>query len=204
MRRVLGCLLALVACDGGGDKDDGPTGDSTPYTFDCDVSEPRDLADPFLELVGREHACEDAPQYVPSVPWATSYFVGEFHYDDCGNLRGTETWVLYANPTWEDLGGHDCRVVWNVDGLATSNGGDDLTLQVAAVVDSAETTCGDIVNGAGENFMDFVDASYNESYQLSRIGRDATFFFTGGQEFGRGEANDNHSTYVSDMQCNAF
>lgn len=203
--RWLGGALLLVGCHGG-DKDGTPTDGTTPYTFDCEVSQKDDLDDPFAGIEGREHACEDAPQYVPSVPWATTYFVGEFHYDDCGNLRGKETWVLYANETWSENGGHDCQVVWDVDGTATPDSGDDLTLQVAAVLNAAETTCGDIVNGAGENFLDprFVDATYNESYQLARVGDAATFFFTGGAEFGRGQANDNHSTYLSDMNCKAF
>jgi hypothetical protein len=209
MRRVLGWTLAvLVACnrndkDAVGDDDDDDD-DDTSYTFDCAVSEPYDLPDPFAPIEGNEHACEDAQYYNPALAVASAYFVGEFHYDDCGNVRGQETWLLYANPRWVELGGHDCQVVWRLDGTATPGAGDDLILDIAAVVDSAATTCGDIVNGAGENFMDFVDASYNESYQLSRVGGDATFFFTGGAEFGRGKANANHSNYASSLQCPTF
>lgn len=203
MRRALVVGWVLWGCR---DREEPGTTPETPYTFDCEVSEADDLGDPFAGIVGNEHACEEAPMYVPSVPWATSYFVGTFHYDDCGNLRGKETWVLYANDTWEDLGGHDCRVVWDVDGTALPSGGDDLLLEVDAVMNSAETTCGDIENGAGEQFLDedFVPPTYQEAYQLSRIGREATFFFQGGDEFGRGEANDNHSTYLSERNCMAF
>lgn len=207
MRATLWLGLSLVvACNkdkGAGDDDDDDT-TTLPYTFDCPVSERYDLADPFDAIEGIEHDCETRPEYIDSVPTATSFFVGEFHYDDCGNLHGQEHWILYANPRWVELGGHDCEVVYDVDGAATPAGGDDVTLELSAVLNAPGTTCDDIVNGAGEYFMDFVDPTFTVSYDVAVVGSEATFFFTGGSELGRGEANANHSNYVTDVQCKLF
>lgn len=205
MRRVL-VVATLAACTGDGKGGDhtGVDDPLTSYTFDCAVSEPYTLADPFDGLAGNEYACEDQPYYNPNVPYSTTYFVGEFHYDDCGNLRGKETVLFHANQTWVDLGGHDCRIVYSIDGLATPSGGGGATLDIAGVVDAAETTCGDIQNSYGEEFLDGFEASFNVQYEVSTIGGEATFFFPSGDELGRGEANANHSNYLSAFQCMAF
>ena len=51
-------------------------------------------------------------------PGATSYYLGEFEGGD-GTWLGTETWLLYANETWESDGQGDCEVVWDVSANET-------------------------------------------------------------------------------------
>src|SRR5688572_27703047 len=116
MSRIPFVAVAALACNADGkDGGDGGDGVETDYAFECDVTEAYDLPDPFAGIAGREHACEGT-LYFDELPAATGYFVGEFHFDDCGNLKGTETWRLYANDLWLENGGADCFFVWNLDG----------------------------------------------------------------------------------------
>lgn len=195
-RRALLLCLSVVACKNGGSTD------GTTYDFECEVGEPYDLADPFAALDGIEHQCESAVYYNPDVPTATSYFVGEFHSDDCGNVLGRETWVLYANPEWISRGGGDCRVVWDVIGSrAEAVNAGDYSISFSAAVNVAETTCLEDLYEAEMTF----DQSYD--VQVDATGGSTIYWVGGqldGQVLGRGNGNDNHVTYVSDVNCKLF
>lgn len=190
-------VVALAACNG---KDAGTTTDGTSYSFECEVSEPADLGDPFDPIDGEEHACEDAVYYNPDVPTATTYYVGEFHMDDCGTVMGRETWVLYPNDTWAELGGEQCRIVWAVSGLREDRvtiGNYSLNLTMTEIED--ESDCDDI-----PDFQDLYDPTFSVTYDVATAGDASTFYFMSGTVLGTGEANANHVTYTSEVNCKLF
>lgn len=192
----LSLLLLLVACKGGGATD------GTDYTFACEVSEPYDLPDPLSELSGVEHVCEDAAYYDPDVPTATSYFLGEFHLDDCGNLRGSETWILFANARWAETGGGDCRVVWDLTGArGEPQGVGDYSVSFTATVDPGRTDC------AEDLWEDEVTFDQTYDVRVDEAGASTVYWVGGaldGTVLGTGAGNGNHFTWVSDVSCKLF
>ncbi len=192
-----GAALALAACNG---KDAGETTDGTSYEFECEVSEPDDLGDPFAPIEGHERDCEDGAYYNPAVPTATTYFVGEFHMDDCGNVQGRETWVLHPNETWRNLGGKQCQVVWAVAGLREERVTvGNYSLNLTMVVDEAESDCDDI-----PDFEETYEQTFSVTYDVADAGGASTVYFLSGEVLGTGEANANHVTYTSGVNCKLF
>lgn len=192
--RWLVLAVALAACKG---KDGGPTDDTT-YPFECEVVDPYDLPDPWATVEGHEHDCEDQPLYDPDVPTATSYFVGEFHFDECGTVYGKETWVLYPNQRWLDTGGKQCQVVWSVTGTKEERVTiGNYSLNLGMTVDEAASDCTDIP------YFDYEDV-FAVVYDVAVQGDASTVYFTSGTVLGEGTANNNHVTYVSGMNCKLF
>ncbi|MCA9489545.1 MAG: hypothetical protein KC621_06465 [Myxococcales bacterium] len=193
---ALASAMALAACNGS-DKD-GTDGTDTSYTFECEVPDAYDLGDPMDAVDGHEHDCEDAVYYNPDVPTATSYFIGEFHFDECGTVFGKETWVLYPNQTWSDLGGHECQVVWRASGVKEERVAiGNYSLNLSMVIDEAETTCSDIKDFEYEETFTIV-------YDVVVQGGDSAVYFTSGTKLGEGRVNNNHVTYVSGVNCKLF
>jgi hypothetical protein len=212
MSRIPFVAVATLACNAGKDAGSDADGDGVPtdYTFECDVSEADDLPDPTDGITGQEHTCEDQPAYV-EVSGATAFYVGEFHFDDCGNVKGTETWLLYANPTWVENGGQDCVVVWDLDGTKVDrvNKG-DYSFDFAATIDLEATTC-DEVDGGYSDGEDLYAGSENFTmqYDVQVDGDRAQVFWANGgsldqQLLGEGAANGNHVTYLTDFTCPFF
>lgn len=191
----LALVTALAACNG---DDKGATDGSTSYTFECEVLDPYDLDDPMDEIVGHEADCEEGAYYNPDIPTATSYFVGEFHFDECGTVYGKETWILYPNDKWTELGGQQCQVVWSASGtkeerVALGN----YSLNLSMVVNEAETTCSAI-----DDFE--YDETFAVVYDVVVQGGDSAVYFVSGTKLGEGEVNASHVTYVSDVNCKLF
>ena len=196
-------ILLLCACTSGGnsvvDSADPTDTNAQPtppgYTFECELGERDDLPDIFAETSGREHECEGQPYYIPELGTATAFFLGEFHWDDCGNLQGREYWKLWSDDRLVELGLDDCQVVWKV----TGEKGPPVTqgtysLAFAANVVTSETTCPDS--------MLYYPGSFTVTYDVFEAGGATTFYFAdSGTLLGQGWGNDNHATYVSDLNC---
>ncbi|MCB9685879.1 MAG: hypothetical protein H6735_12630 [Alphaproteobacteria bacterium] len=192
----LALVVALAACNG--DDKDGTDTSGTSYTFECEVPDPYDLGDPMDTIVGHEADCEDGAYYNPDVPTATSYFIGEFHWDECGTVFGKEIWVLYPNDTWSDLGGRECQVVWRASGVKEERVSiGNYSLNLSMVVDEDATTCADIKDFEYEQAFTIV-------YDVVVQGSDSTVYFTSGTKLGEGSVNNNHVTYVSGVNCKLF
>lgn len=194
MMRAL-TLLALVGCGGASDTDpiDGEA---------CPVSGAA-LPDLFGELAGIDHACEDAPEYRPDVSTATSYWIGEFEIDDCDNVTGTETWVLFANPEWIENGGYDCQIVWSVSGTRhepTQKG--DYGLTLTATVDELRSDCPE---DASSTPIYVGDTEMALAYDVAVSGDTSVVTFAGsGNLVGEGHANGGRVSYLSDLFCLLF
>ena len=186
-------LTFVAACSGGGGGDGGTI--PTDYTFECEVGEPYDLPDIYASTDGREHECEGQPQYIPELGTATAFFLGEFHWDDCGNLQGRETWILWSDQRLVELGLDDCQVVWKVTGekgAPVTQG--DYSLSFVANVDPSATTC--------PEDMLFYESTFNITYDVYDAGGATTFHFAqSGTLLGQGTGNANHATYVSGLNC---
>lgn len=192
------CLLVLVACGGGGADTDA---DANAFGGNdvCGGGGPL----PDLSAGLDEDACTTA-LYYEDVPMATAYWIGAFAIDDADQVTGTETWALFANERWAELGGYDCEIVWTVSGTrhaAFQNGTYGLTL--TATVDESCTDCPEDESGTpiyvGDTVMtleyDVVDNSDGTS----------TVLFAGsGEVLGTGNIDAANVTYVTDHSCLAF
>lgn len=203
MTRTMALVLA-AGCNGPADDDptDGGSGSGTPstYGFDCPVTGSA-LPDP-KAAIADPHSCEDDSPF-PEQPAATTFFAGDFAID-CGSVTGHEYWVLYANPPWVDLGGHDCTVVWTVTGAVgepVAQG--DLSLTIHAEVDLEATSCSDI-DGFDPNVA--YEESFDQVYDVLLGGDTSSFYFTleSTSHLADGAANANHLTYLSTRKCAYF
>ena len=207
MRMVL-FFSVLVAWGGAGKDDggDGQTGDDDDSA--CPVTAPDDLPDLALELAGIDHQCEDQPYYLPEVPTATIWYIGDLEIDACGAVTGTEVAYLYPNPRWTELGGYACVVTWNITGSVVSafNSG-AYGLELEANVDPFNSTCPE-----DDNEMTFYSGfEYMAlNYDVVEIGDGglSVHFADGskaGEELAQGYSNANHVTYrTSSVQCGLF
>jgi hypothetical protein len=118
-------------------------------------------------------------------------------------ISGTETWHLFANPTWKARGGGDCTITWKISGYTgTPSGcGDcDLSIKVHAEPD---------VNGSGcvEGLKKKEARPFDEQYDVKRLadGNAFVFFHKSGKQLGQGY-HDNKGTfnYLSIHQCKWF
>jgi hypothetical protein len=208
MRLVVFCV-ALFAC-GGGEKDN--SGTNTPGDDDddsgCPVTEPDNLPDLTLELSGIDHQCEDQPQYIPDVPTATTWYIGDLEIDDCGEVTGTEIAYLYPNPKWEELDGFACIVTWDITGsIVDAFNVGTYGLQLEATVDPFNSTCPEDDNELTfYSGFEFMNLNYDVSE--SSDGTLTLHFGEGqrvGEEVAQGHFNANHVTYrTSSVQCALF
>jgi len=206
MHRMLFCTL-LLACNGSG-GDDTQNGGDDDDDAGCSVTEANDLDDLTSELAGIDHECEDQPYYMPDIPTATTWYIGELIIDDCGDVSGTEIAYLYPNPKWVELDGYECVVTWNITGsLRDPFNTGDYGLDLEANVDGFNSTCPEDVNGntfySGFEFLEL-------DYDVVQDGQGGiSVLFVGGQRAGEematGQDNPNHVTYrTSTPQCALF
>lgn len=149
----------------------------------------------------------------PGNEGADSYFVGSFSIEN-GQIRGSETWMLFSNPQWQARGGSDCSITWNVTGTETPGGGScgacDSTISFQAVADIHGSQCPEelvlgrlLPNGqrAGGEATDF-----NQSYAIERRadGTAKIYFSRSGRLLGEGYHNGGGLTYVSSHSCKWF
>ncbi len=132
---------------------------------------------------------------------ATGYFSGGFCFSGTSEgdqVVGTETWLLLANETWQELGEDDCKVVWNNIGVVRAPSGCPtctIGVDLTASIDRSLTTCPPDL-WAGEETL-------QESYDLF-IGADGSilWYFSGsGNLFAAGNEEGNTMTYLSDPAC---
>ena len=205
MRTVLfSVLLAAV----GFTTDETPDGKDTATTAadtatSCELSVSDDLEDPFAPTAGQEGACDDA-LYWDTVPGAVSFFVGDFSVDGCGDVSGEETWVLYPNERWQELGGQSCRVVWNASGLLggpLEEGSIELTMSLA--VDMAATDCAPNEKGVPV-YVGETSVSVNYDVDLRGDGTAEFRYRDSGTLLGEGTWNEGNLTYTTAHGCKFF
>lgn len=211
MTRWTTLAMLLIACGGDkaepGDTAGGSTagatagggGGGTP----CAPTASDDLADPFAGLADQADACSVSP-YWDIANMATTFFVGDFEVDSCGEITGTETWVLYMNQNMKDLGYIDCEVIWDVTGTHTGAlEGDNAAIEMNAVVNAGLTTCLPNEDGV-EIYVGEEDVTLSYTLILNADGTAETRFSSNGDTIGFGGWNANNITYTSDMSCKAF
>ena len=201
--------LALLGCggsatDGGGQDASGDDDDDA----GCSVAASDDLPDLTQELNGIDHACEDMPYYIPEVPTATTWYIGDLVIDDCGEVTGTEIAYLFPNPRWVELGGYECIVTWNITGSVVSSFNlGNYGLALDANVDPFNSTCPE--DAYEQSFYSgFEVMALNYDIVESENGSLTLHFGDGsrvGEELAQGYSNANHLTYrTSDAQCALF
>ena len=131
------------------------------------------------------------------LPGAVSYFYGELEQLD-GLWSGTETWLLYANPSLQATGQDDCQSVWlttATEQAPLSCDACDMGLNISAVLDLSQTNCPEEIYQGSEQFT--------VSYDVQRTeGELATWFFgSSGEYLGEGYYNDVALNFLSEHQC---
>lgn len=198
MRNGIWMALALVACAGGSEADT-----SALDVDDDDTCKVRgeSLPDLFADL--DPGACEEA-LYFDQVPGATGYFVGEFELDGCGKVRGTETWILFANEKWIEHDGYDCRMVWSVSGtVGDPNFKGDYGLTMTAVIDKSATDCPK--DGFGTPiYVGDTTMELRYDVEVHADGTSTVTFAESGNLVGEGYANAGHLNFASKRLCHFF
>ncbi|MEL6341774.1 MAG: hypothetical protein AAFV53_01480 [Myxococcota bacterium] len=191
IRNGMAMLVLLIGCDSDG-KDD--TGSST----GSDELSAADEAIPDPDAgTALDPGCEDVEGQ--PVPGATSFFIGDFVITD-GAVEGQEQWLLYANEAWVDVGGEDCRIIWNVTGTQedsdSSCGACAYALALNMAVDTVASNCPtELYEG---------EEAFSVSYNVQVSGDTATFYYASGNTLGVGGSGDRRVTYTSDSTCKYF
>ncbi|MFT4624657.1 MAG: hypothetical protein ACI8PZ_003316 [Myxococcota bacterium] len=212
MVRWLGLALVLVGC--GEANKDVDTADTSAATgtggggsgtggTPCSPSAGDDLADPTAGLDAQAEACSSSP-YWEVAYMATTFFVGDFSVDECGNVTGRERWVLYMGPKMLELDYVDCEVVWDVTGtLPEPLAEGDTAITMNAVVNAALSTCKPNDDGV-EIYVGEEDVELSYTV-ITTVDGAAEFRFSGsGDTLGFGQWNANNATYTSGVSCKAF
>ena len=131
---------------------------------------------------------------------ATGFFVGDFALRDDETVAGQEKWILFANARWEELGGGDCVVVWNMTGTHQDPTGAcaacSYSLELAATLDTQATDCpADLYVGV---------ESFAVVYNVLVSGDSATFYYESGNTVGTGTAQSAKASYISEGSCLYF
>lgn len=191
------CLLGLGCGDKGSGGDDSGGGEEADADTDTDADTDADT-DVDTSNLGPDPGCEGYDG--TPIAGATGFFVGSFSVDGELAVTGTERWVLFANSRWQELGGGDCEVVWNLTGLqgdATGAcGACAYSLELGAILDTQATTCpADLYAG---------DESFSVVYNVLVAGDAATFYFESGSDVGQGTQGTSSMSYISEGSCLYF
>ena len=177
---VTACMLSLAACE-----NSQATDTSTPS--DVDLPNLIDDLDP--------EGC-DTVDGTPHVG-ASSYFYGVLSLSE-STWFGTESWILYANSSWQDQGQDDCQIVWDIQASEvgiSSCGTCDLGLSVNASVDVAQSDCPDELYAGSEHFTVGYDIRRSDD------GSATWFFSSNGEQLGTGYHEDDSLNYITTQQC---
>jgi len=132
-----------------------------------------------------------------SIEGASSYFYGELVRSD-SVWTGSESWLLFSNPSWQAQGQGDCQIEWHLvaDEVGTQ-GCDtcDLGLSVSASIDPADTSCPESLYSGLETFT--------VGYELERRadGSASWHFADSGEMLGEGHHADDALNYITSHQC---
>ncbi len=133
------------------------------------------------------------------VEGATSYFYGELAQESLnGSWSGSETWLLFSNPSWKATGQDDCQIVWSIlaDEVSPSTCSQcDIGLLVQANLIAGETSCPESLYAGLEEF--------SVGYEISREddGSSLWFFTDSGDSLGSGHHAEGALNYLSVHQC---
>lgn len=136
----------------------------------------------------------------PGIYGASSYFLGELHYDQEA-VKGEEKWLLYANKKWKEKEGADCSVRWSLSGSisnTTSCGSCDFGVVLHNSLDITGSNCPEDIakNETGQRI------AYD--IQLHDDGRADVYFARSGKKLGEGYHKDGTIRYLSAHSCRWF
>lgn len=134
------------------------------------------------------------------VPGAVSYFYGEYYQTEDGSgWAGKESWLLYANDRWQELGEDDCQIVWTMgaDLSGDLEPGGQVSLQVRADIRGSETTCPEGLYEGEESWT----ASY--SIEINDNG-DSFWYYNGADQFATGGSSGVALNFLTDKACTWF
>lgn len=178
------CLLA-VGCVGDGGSDTGSNSDTGSDTGSSGG---------LLDGLGPDDGCNEFDG--TPVNAATDYFAGEYNLDG-SNLSGREYWALFANPTWQENGGYDCTMVWDVTGTTEACAGCDLLLNVTAAFNAGVSDC-------PAELEAIEGADFTVSYEATNNGGQSVVSFTSGTVLGTGDYSASRITWLSNQGCSYF
>jgi hypothetical protein len=136
----------------------------------------------------------------PGGSGAASYFVGELNISGT-DVKGAESWLLYANEKWKANNGRDCTVHWNLHGSKTSTsacGACSFGVSLTNALDKVASNCPEDM-AKGETGQ-----AINYDIQLKDDGRAVVYFSKSGKKVGEGYHANGKIKYVTDMSCRWF
>ncbi len=131
---------------------------------------------------------------------ATSHFIGELTTADGATYTGTETWALFANDAWVDVGGADCIVVWSINAAVGAPGACstcEFGLEIDATLDAFQTDC--------PEGLYVGDERWSTSYDVDIDGLTATITYgSSGSDLASGYADATGLVYITPAACMWF
>lgn len=184
--RALSLVILLAACTG---PDEGADSGTEPVGGDYD---------PYQGLA-HDTACNEISG--TAAAGATGYFVGDYDVSG-GSVTGVEEWVLFSNPTWQDVSSAtDCSLVWDISGAINEPSSCTGCTHEVAVSATFNGTTSDCVQG----LEDIEGNDFQVTYYL-QVGSDgsASWNLPSGTYIGDGVLNDVQAAFTSESSCNWF
>jgi hypothetical protein len=149
----------------------------------------------------------------PGAAGADSYFVGKLAISDT-EVKGTETWVLFANQKWKALEGADCELEWAIEGKKGTDVGMcvdcDFSLSLSATPQAASSSCPEelVLGRKAKHSDERVGGEakpWTETYAVKVEGDKAYVYFAeSARKISTGTFTDGTLSYVTNHQCKWF
>lgn len=201
MYRILSLLVVVsIGCDKFEIEDTGVNDDTRPVP-DGGGDRPTENGLPDWSWDLDETGCEIQEATGVAGPGATTYFYGMYTRSGSG-FSGYEEWHVFANDTWEENGGYDCTIKWNVTAVESEPGpcaACDLNLFVQFTVNEAASNCPD-------DLIEDASASTSVQYDILRSDNGSSQWFFGGSgaQFGTGAWNSDAMNFITSKSCSWF